>query len=86
MFHKSDSPWPARLPDLSLLDYFLWDCGAVKEVFEEKPTMILYLKDVVACETLQAVAEISPLEFAHVYKMEVNLNKHLSARETSEFS
>ena len=42
--HKSDFPWPARSPDLSPLDYFLW--GFVKEkVFLSAPSNIAVLKN-----------------------------------------
>ena len=42
--HKSDFPWPARSPDLSPLDYFLW--GFVKEkVFRSAPSNIAVLKN-----------------------------------------
>ena len=35
--------WPARSPDLSPLDYFLW--GYVKEVFKRQPVGIEILKE-----------------------------------------
>ena len=39
-------PWPARSPDLSPLDYFLW--GYVKEdVFKRQPADIEILKEIV---------------------------------------
>ena len=39
-------PWPARSPDLSSLDYFLW--GYVKEnVFKMQPGDIEILKEIV---------------------------------------
>ena len=39
-------PWPARYPDLSPLDYFLW--GYVKEnVFKRQPADIEILKEIV---------------------------------------
>lgn len=42
--HKSDFPWPARSPDLSPLDFFLW--GFVKgKVFRSAPSNIGQLKN-----------------------------------------
>ena len=39
-------PWPARSPDLSPLDYFLW--GYVKEnIFKGQPADIEILKEIV---------------------------------------
>jgi hypothetical protein len=40
---RGDVPWPARSPDLSACDYFLW--GFLKSrVFISKPTTIAELK------------------------------------------
>ncbi len=51
--HKSDFPWPARSPDLSPLDYFLW--GFVKEKgFLSAPSNIAELKNKVR----EAIASI----------------------------
>ena len=44
--HHMESPWSARSPDLSPLDYFLW--GYVKEnVFKRQPADIEILKEIV---------------------------------------
>lgn len=44
--HHMEFPWPARSPDLSPLDYFLW--GYVKEnVFKRQPADIEILKEIV---------------------------------------
>lgn len=51
--HRSDFPWPARSPDLSPLDFFLW--GFVKEkVFRTAPSNIAQLKN----EVRQVIASI----------------------------
>jgi hypothetical protein len=40
---RGDLPWPARSPDLSVCDYFLWDYLKTK-VFVNKPRMVHELK------------------------------------------
>ena len=51
--HRSVFPWPARSPDLSPLDFFLW--GYVKDVvFRSNPTNVAELKEKVE-EAIMAV-------------------------------
>ena len=51
--HRSVFPWPARSPDLSPLDFFLW--GYVKDVvFSSNPTNVAELKEKVE-EAIMAV-------------------------------
>jgi hypothetical protein len=50
-----DVPWPARSPDLSACDYFLW--GFIKSrVFISKPTTIAELKQSIN-EEIAAIPE-----------------------------
>ena len=49
--------WPARSPDLTPLDFFLW--GYLKsKIFSSKPTTIAILKEMIAAECASITAEI----------------------------
>ena len=52
---RGDIGWPARSPDLSPCDYFLW--GYVKsEVFKDRPTTIDGLKAAI-CKTINEIPQ-----------------------------
>jgi hypothetical protein len=50
---RTNIPWPAKSPDLNILDFFFWSY-AQSEVYRRKPSTIDELKDVVeeVCETI----------------------------------
>ena len=63
-------PWPARSPDLTPCDYFLW--GYLKDqVFDDLPNTIPQLKTKIS----QAIATITPATLQKVYK---NLENRLA--------
>lgn len=69
--HLTDFPWPARSPDLSPLDFFLW--GYLKEnVFRTKPNNIDTLKEAIR-EILSSIDQDTMAAVIANFEKRVNL-------------
>ena len=53
-----DVPWPARSPDLSASDYFLWGC-LKSRVFNSKPRNIAELKESITEEIASILEQMT---------------------------
>ena len=65
----ANTPWLPRAPDLSICDYFLWECLKVR-VYEHNPRTLKDLKEAIRVEVAQ-------IDWAMLERVEANFQERL---------